>query len=498
MNSLLDSLQDWTNTHPDATAIHHPLGRLSYGELTAEVNRVAEQFQALEISRLGLDINNGIDWVVADLAAMKSGVCVVPIPTFFSDDQRRHLLSDANIDAMISVVEQKYSGQWSRQTFGYNNDLQIHQRNVSGSSARKAGPDSFAKITYTSGSTGSPKGVCLSNEVISSVVAGLAASLRNVDMQRHLCLLPFATLLENIAGIYLPLITGNSLIVAPPEQLGLRSNNEFCAHNFARAVEVYAASSAILLPQMLKAILASLPLTSSTEHQLDSLSFLAVGGGKTAPELLNKAQSCGLPVYEGYGLSETGSVLSINTPAHSKIGSVGRPLSHASIKIAEDGEIFVQGAIMQGYLNDSEEAALLEKGIATGDLGYFDKDGFLFVNGRKKNCLISSFGRNISPEWVEAQLLAAPEISQIAVYGEAQASLSAVVVTKPAVDSASLNLAIARCNNKLPDYARVSNWVIAETPFTSANGMLTQNGKLRRDTIFERHEHAFEITRRAS
>ena len=258
---------------------------------------------------------------------------------------------------------------------------------------------------------------------------------------------------------------------------------------------------------------------SMTSTTLPSLKFMAVGGGKVSPTLLQDAQALNLPVYEGYGLSECGSVVSLNTPKANRAGSVGKPMPHASVSIAASGEVMVKGNAMQGYLNhdnsdNSDNSDNNQSGsaindnaiIATGDIGHLDEDGYLYITGRRKNVLISSFGRNISPEWVESQLLTQPIIYQAAVLGDGAPSLSAVIVANSnwlsanssrsdlhkAIENA-IEQAIAIVNETLPDYARINNWKLAEMPFSTDNGLLTDNGKLRRPQILKTYEAALGL-----
>ena len=137
----------------------------------------------------------------------------------------------------------------------------------------------------------------------------------------------------------------------------------------------------------------------------------------------------------------------------------------------------------RGYLG---EAAVTDgAGIATGDLGHLDDDGYLHITGRKKNMFITSFGRNVAPEWVESELLARAPILQAAVFGEGRPYNCAVVVAPAATPAASIAAAIAEANRRLPDYARVHAWLPARASFSPANGHATPNGRLRRPAIFE-------------
>ena len=123
--------------------------------------------------------------------------------------------------------------------------------------------------------------------------------------------------------------------------------------------------------------------------------------------------------------------------------------------------------------------------LATGDLGRLDADGFLHIEGRRKHVLITSFGRNVSPEWPEAELLAGPAIAQAAVFGEARARLCALIVPAPGAPQAAVDAQVQAANARLPDYAQIAAWLRADAPFTPQNGFATANGRARRDALWQ-------------
>jgi long-subunit acyl-CoA synthetase (AMP-forming) len=215
-----------------------------------------------------------------------------------------------------------------------------------------------------------------------------------------------------------------------------------------------------------------------------SLKFIAVGGASVSPALLARAVAAGLPVYEGYGLSECGSVVCLNAPHARRAGSVGRPLPHVKVRLAADGEIRVSGASMLGYLGDAPCDPLDE--LATGDLGEVDEDGYFYVRGRLRNIFITSLGRNVAPEWVEREITQRLPRSQVLVFGEARPYPVALVSSAEA-DAVAIDRVVDAANAQLPDYARVRRWARVPEPFTHANGELTSNGRLRRPTILSRH-----------
>ncbi len=183
------------------------------------------------------------------------------------------------------------------------------------------------------------------------------------------------------------------------------------------------ATTTILTPQLLHALVAAVEAGHPAPQQLR---FVAVGGAPVAPRLLQRAEALGLPVFEGYGLSECASVVALNTEGARRIGSVGKPLPHARVKFAADGEILVAGATLLGYTGAAPLQA--NEFWPTGDTGHLDEQGFLHLTGRKKNIFITSFGRNVAPEWVERELTLHPAIAQAAVFGEARPWNVAVIV----------------------------------------------------------------------
>jgi long-subunit acyl-CoA synthetase (AMP-forming) len=159
---------------------------------------------------------------------------------------------------------------------------------------------------------------------------------------------------------------------------------------------------------------------------------------------------------------------------------VGQVLPHVQLHINEAGDIALTGSIFLGYLGDAVTPdAMLE----TGDVGYLDDDGYLYLVGRKKHIFITAFGRNVSPEWVERELLLELPVAQACVFGEAQPFNTAVIVPRETLSDDDVQAAISRANERLPDYAQVRRWIRAEQPFTIANGQWTGTGRPRRQHI---------------
>lgn len=455
--------------------------QITGAELAAAVDSLIETLDTQNIQSVALRADNSIDWIVADLACLESARLFIPIPTFFSESQAAHVLDSCNPDAMLSDYPVSVSGLATTENTGTNSSrvvcgsLQLDRLD---SRCKPHLPIGTQKITFTSGTTGRPKGVCLSR-AHQFAVAGSLASAINLDQPRHLCVLPLSTLLENIAGVYAPILSGGTVIIPPLGDLGLYGSSGIQPQKFFRNINQSDPESMILVPELLEVFVRGIEDGGSIPG---SLKFVAVGGGKVSTTLIGRARACGIPVYEGYGLSECGSVVALNLPGRDRPGCVGRVLPHATVRI-EKGEVLVTGSSFLGYLNEPDSWGA--KTVHTGDLGSLDEQGYLQIEGRRKNVLISSFGRNISPEWIESELLAGPLLSQAVVVGDSQPYCSALLyASESGISDEEISDWLVKVNDTLPDYAQIKNWHRLEVPLGKEGGLLTDNGRLRRQRIY--------------
>lgn len=458
--------------------------------LQAEVDALRDRLVAQRTRVLATLMDNGAAWVVADLAAAAAGIVHVPLPVFFTPEQIGHALQAAGVDTVLTLPA--LAARWAGAP---TVDIAVAAQPLAMLRLPGAAvpmPTGTAKITFTSGTTGAPKGVCLSGDAMREVAEGLVAAMAPLDIRRHLCALPFAVLLENIAGLMAPLMRGATCVVLPLDQLGLRGSSSFDAAQFQRVVAAQQPHSLILLPQMLRAWVGY--LMQSGQRAPASLRMVAVGGAAVGAKLLQMAQAVGIPAHEGYGLSEGASVQTLNLPGASRAGSAGRALPHARLRIAADGEVEVAGSLFGGYLGSTQAPPAW---WPTGDLGTIDADGFLHIQGRKKHVLITAFGRNVSPEWVETALRGENAIAQAVVFGDGEPALSAVLwPTRPELPDTVLQAAVDAANDTLPDYARIERWLRGRADFSAASGLATANGRPQRVAILQLHADALEMAPR--
>lgn len=478
MSDLQRAIREHAGVAHNRIALRGASEDWTYGALNVELERMTDVLTATGIKTLGLIADNGTPWVLADLAALFGGIPVVPVPLFFSPQQKLHAMQDSGMDALLTDCPEQIALLLHSAGIDYQPLTELHGLQLIRLPAmvRQKLPNGTAKITYTSGTTGDPKGVCLSRGHMESVAESLRVASQANPEDKHLCLTPLSTLLENIGGVYVPLLAGACVCVPPLKQVGLQGAAGLDAAIMLQALHEAGATSAIMAPQMLQGLVS---VAASGMEVPSSLRFVAVGGAPVSPQLLVRAQLLGIPVHEGYGLSECASVVALNAPGNSRAGSVGRPLPHVSVSFSQGGEVLVGGSAFLGYLGRDEAV----QPWPTGDLGYLDDEGFLHLTGRKKSLFITSFGRNVAPEWVERELTMHPAVAQVAVFGESRPFNVAVIVPRQGYNREDIDAAIALANRDLPDYARISAWVAAHAPFTPFNGQLTSNGRLKREAI---------------
>lgn len=450
--------------------------------LLAAVDALAEKLARHGRHTLAVLADNGPAWVAADLAALKCRIAHLPLPPFFSPEQLHHALTATGADALLT--DRPETVRAALPDFAPLDQWQgLH---LLGRAATAPDlPVGIAKISFTSGSTGTPKGVCLSAAGLVDTAQSVTEALADLPLQRHLAVLPLALLLENVAGVYAPLLRGMSIDLPSLATLGWRGMAAFdsgCLHARIAAARPH---SLILVPELLKAL--THHLASQRLRAPQELTFAAVGGARCDPLLIATARQRGLPAYEGYGMTECGSVVCLNRPGADRPGSVGRPLPGVTID-AVAGEIVVAGRPFLGYLGETGGAF---SHWPTGDLGRVDAAGYVHLSGRRGNLIITGFGRNVSPEWIESTLTAQPAIAQAVVVGEAKPWLAAIVVPGGSAGEADIRAAVNRANAGLPDYARIRQWLVA-TPFSAGNGLATGNGRPRRQAIHRHHQASLE------
>lgn len=474
MQSIITSLSEH---NPQQTAIQTGDLSLTYAQLLSRVLELSLWLTQQEVKSVSIYAQNSADWIVIDLACQHADIIFTPIPLFFSDAQFNQLIASVKPELLFSDQSTPYAleNTGTSVTLGYSRLTHGDQLNA---------PLNTSKITYTSGSTGDPKGVCLSLEN-QLKVAGSLVDVIALNAPKHLCLLPLPTLLENIAGVYSPLLAGGTVVVASDNERGFDGSRLVNPQQLLSCISANAPNSLILVPELLQVLVMAV---KNGWQPPSSLKFIAVGGSRIASSLVATARRLQLPVFQGYGLSECSSVVSLCT-GEDDINSAGRILPHIDATI-ENSELIVSGNTFLGYLEDP--TSWYPNRVNTGDITRLE-NGFLYIDGRSKNTIINSFGRNISPEWVESELLSTGLFHQAVLVGDSKPFCTALLVPIMAgITRELIDIQINRLNASLPDYAQVKWPIVLQQPMSFEQGLYTANMRPRRSQIYQRFEQDIE------
>jgi long-chain acyl-CoA synthetase len=569
LSSKIDeAYQDISYTELGARVKHFCLGLISLGIQKGE--------------RVALLSENRPEWAIGDLAILATGGITVPMFPTLTPVQVEYIVRDSeakiicvsnqrqlqkvnafkgNVPNLERVVCFDSVAETTDEilTFAQVCDLGKKVENgdkIYQKSRDAVGPDDLATIIYTSGTTGNPKGAMLTHNNFMSNARACVEILGITHADVFLSFLPLAHVFERMAGQYLPLCCGatvayaespftvskNMKEVRPTVMAGVPRLYEMMHERIIRSVQegsplnqkifhwsigvgekVSRAVQQKKKPSLLAGIQFSLAnklvfkkLQRATGGRLR---FFVSGGAPLPKSIAEFFHAAGILILEGYGLTETSPVISVNHPERWKFGTVGPPIPGVEVKIASDGEILSRGPhIMQGYFNKPEETAEAidaEGWFHTGDIGVIDADGFLKITDRKKNIIVLSNGKNVAPQPIESKLTESPYISQVLLIGDKRKSITALIVpsfepireyarekgieapdiatlieTKPIYQL--LRSEINRLSVDFADFERVKMFTLLEREFSQEADEMTPTLKLKRRVILEKYKDKIE------
>ncbi len=527
--------------------------------------------------RVGLFAPNCPEWHVADFAIQGLGAVNVPVYFNESHDRLVYILNDSGAKVLFtagSAQAQKIAECRPRvpalehvisaaPPSDVQSDILRYETLIAAASSadvaeyrRRAGEltgDNLATIIYTSGTTGEPKGVMLSHSNLSSNAIDGAAGHQLLPTDIALEFLPLAHVYERTAA-YTYLCNGVSLAYVeriedvPQALLEVHptiaaSVPRFFEKIYANIIEKGRRETGVkrdIFDWALRVAANAVPWRAYGKNPsmmlklqwsiADSLVFskiraglgagangaqrFSAGGAPLAPELAEFFWSVGVTIHQGYGLTETSPVVTANTIAANKIGTVGRPIPHVQVKIADDGEILVKGPnVMQGYYHkpDATREVFTPDGwFRTGDIGKLDDDGYLTITDRKKELLKTAAGKFVAPAPIENTLKTSPYITNAIVVGDTRKFVSVLMVPnfaniegaarKEGHDFATpaqmlsdpwvrdlLSNEIERLTASLAQYEKPKRFALLEKDFTYATGELTYTMKMKRRVIEQRY-----------
>ncbi len=531
--------------------------------------------------RVGLLSENRPEWAIADYACLAARCADVPVYPTLPAKQIEYILRDSGAAALfVSTRAQLEKIREIRPNLpalraviafdpGLEEDgvLSFEQLLARGRAAiprfprwreeaLAARPDDLATLIYTSGTTGDPKGVMLTHGNIASNVVASVRCLQVTDRDECLSFLPLSHIFERMAGHYLMFEAGvvisyaesfdtlrtNLLEIRPTICLAVPRVYEKI---YAGALEKATAGSALKRQIFFwarrvgmewadrtlegRAIPWDLRLARATADRLvfrkfraaigGRLRYFVSGGAPLSPEIARFFYAAGLPILEGYGLTETSPVITVNTPDRLKIGTVGPPIPGVEVKIADDGEILTRGPhVMQGYYRKPDatrEAIDADGWFHTGDIGVLDAEGFLKITDRKKDLIVTAGGKNIAPQPIEGRLklnkfianavllgdrrrfpiaLLVPNFERVEAWARSQGlgvEDRTALAARPEVEA----LLAEEARRSLRDFAQYEvpkRFLILTRDFSIEGGELTPKLSVRRKIVEERHRDAIE------
>lgn len=493
---IRDILEESEKKYPEITAVKwldkkEILGR-SYSAMmenvvTTRKGLLAEGFSGKHIALIG---TSSVQWIESYLAVITGNTVAVPLDAGLPSDDLTDLINRSDSEGLFLSPKNKallddilakcpkISKIWMLQ----DDEAESQDAKVTSLAGLKASgkesstdaerplPDDVATIIFTSGTTGKSKGVMLTQN-------NLATNVLSVDFTEE----PGTTLLS-----VLPIHHAYCLVMDWLKGFSLGTTiciNDSLLH-MVKNMGVFKPKVMLMVPLMIETIYKRLAAADSAIPKEvlaekvfgGNLEIIFTGGAHLDPFYIDKFAEYGVEVLEGYGMSECSPVISNNTPENHKKGSIGRPLCNAEVSF-ENGEILVKGSsVMKGYYKMPAETEETLKGgwLHTGDKGYIDEDGFLFINGRVKNLIILSNGENISPEEIENKLALDALIGEVIVTGENNGLTAIVYPDQDVIAAKGINEEETRAgiqafldqyNKSQPTYRQITALVVRKNPF---------------------------------
>jgi long-chain acyl-CoA synthetase len=437
---LIEPLLAHAQQVPNDIAVHDESGAHTFGQLAAAAAGIAQLLTGVtNRPSVGLLLPAGAGYVSSFYGTLLAGKSVVPINFLLGEKEIAHVIADSGIDTIVTIPQ--LSGK-----FGFPGlkiiDLAELAKGAA-ASGRAPGealaalktrlpnpkPDDMAVLMYTSGTSGLPKGVVLTFNNLQSDVDACIEHARLEHKHKFLGVIPLFHSFGMTAMMLAPIQLGSTVIYMA----------RFSAMGALNALREHGVSLMFAVPSMLAAIA---HLKSAVPDDFKTI-YAMISGGEPLPGRLREVfqQRFGLDLFEGYGLTETSPVVSLNTPQAHRAGSVGKPLRVVEVKIADEngnaltpgqsGEVWLRGPmIMKEYFKlprETEEALTPDRFFKTGDLGMLDTEGFLYITGRKKELIIVA-GEKVAPREVEEMLMGHASVAEAAVVGKKDAGRGEQVV----------------------------------------------------------------------
>jgi long-chain acyl-CoA synthetase len=421
----------------------------TFGEVLGYVRKMAEYLKENGIEKgdfVALVSENRPEWGWGYLAIQWAGGTVIPLDARLTDVERRFLMDFAGVKGVICSRDYLMEMEEAKKELKFDfilsmEDLDKIFEKYEGIDRVELNEEDLAEILFTSGTTGSPKGVMLTHKNIMSDLEGLYQIIDVDENDVFFSILPLHHVYECTGGFLAPIYVGASVAYASSlrPNVMLEEMREIKPTVWLTVPlvleKIYRKILKTLNEQKgVKKVLINLMKTFAKERLskrikaslgLDRVRYV-VSGGAALPEWVSKGlEDLGFPILQGYGLSETSPILTLNPPHSPRNKSVGLPIPGVEIRLFEvnergEGEIAAKGPmVMKGYYKNEKatKEVFYDGWFLTGDIGYFDEDGYLYITGRKKAVIVTKGGKNIYPEEIENKLTESPYIEEVLVFG---------------------------------------------------------------------------------
>ena len=481
---LINNAKDFPNLVASSMTIGFRNFTLSYSQTYALAQKVATLLTKNKIKKgdpVLICAPNSPFWTCVFWGCILKGAVIVPLNTQSTKEVIEAIIAQTQVKIIFDYRGFKY--QFDQLTHYQLDFLDDILANIEIDFVpEKICEDDLVQIMYTSGTTGSPKGVMLTHKNIVSNLNAINLIIRpNKDYDRLLSILPLSHIYEQTIGLLLPALNQVAVIytdspsairkllaenkitkmLAVPEFLQLFMNKIEAGIQDKKQQNLFKILTQLSLKVNCKWF--SRLLFYPIHKQLGGyLETIASGGAPLSAELEQKWRALGIDILQGYGLTETSPVITTNTYKEHKVGSVGKPLSNVKIKIDETNQIWAQGPnVFKGYYKNTEKtnAVLIDNWFNTEDMGQIDQDGFLYIKGRKKYMILSPSGQNVYPEDIETVLNNLIGIQQACVIG-LHDKIHAVLLLNEHGSKLDPNQIIETANKQLTSFQHINSWSI--------------------------------------
>lgn len=467
----------------------------AFSDLYEDIQKTVLYFQQKDIQpgdRLGIIGENSLEWVIIDLSCIAYGLITVPL-----DPVSEHNLDEAIIAYQLKYTltdDPKYINHPS--TSAFSDIYQVSNITHNLAPLKHYNPNDILTFKFTSGSTQSPKMLGVQKKSVDTVLTAVQSLFHHNEQDKILIFLPLHAY-QMRYWLYSAILYDFTLLLAP-------KRNIFYALSELEPTVVMGVPHfyETLMKMFLEEIDNPQNITTQDEQLFQEMTggiirYLWTGSAPIHPQTLQFYFDRGTPLFQGYGMNET-CIVSKNYFGSNKTGSVGKPLPHIHIKISEVGELLVKNqfevntAYERCQLGDNE-ATFLENGyVATGDLGYIDEDGYLYITGRKKELIILSNSKKIHPNTVEKWITTSPYIKQCMITGDHQPYIAALIYPENSSERQVISEEISRLNEALKPEERIIKFELIDEIFSQENGLLTSQKKLKRKAISARYQSLIE------